>query len=166
MCTGVGCQSPLYGDCRQPEKVVKGIYITFCTPPWVHAEMFDSILSNDCMNMVLMYFEHSLCKQSQWLTMNGNAKLWAPRKNVQMQNASRSVMPHMSFLICKQLFSWKYDVTQILVTISLPQWRLCGSHWYRWEMSWDIRDRWLRQALQGRTSLERTWGPLLWEGVY
>lgn len=31
---GVGCQSLLCGDCWWPEKVVKGIYITFCIRPW------------------------------------------------------------------------------------------------------------------------------------
>lgn len=30
--------------------------------------------------------------------------------------------------------------------------------------SQDIRDRWLRQALERRTSSKRTWGPLVWEG--
>lgn len=34
------------GDCRKPEKVIKGIYITFCTPPRVHTEMFNFILSH------------------------------------------------------------------------------------------------------------------------
>lgn len=36
---GVGCQSLLCGDCWWPEKVVKGIYITFCIRPWSHKEM-------------------------------------------------------------------------------------------------------------------------------
>lgn len=57
MCTSVACQSPLYGDCRWPEKVVKGIYITFCTPPWLYTEMFDSILSHYGMKIVQMYFD-------------------------------------------------------------------------------------------------------------
>lgn len=36
---GVGCQSLLCGDCWWLEKVVKGIYITFCIRPWSHKEM-------------------------------------------------------------------------------------------------------------------------------
>lgn len=66
MCTSVGCQSPLYGDCRQPEKVVKGIYITFCTPPWVHTEMFDSILSHYSMKVILTYFDSTVYENKDY----------------------------------------------------------------------------------------------------
>lgn len=73
MCTSVGCQSPLYGDCRQPEKVVKGIYITFCTPPRLHAEIFDSILSHYRMKIVLMYFD-STVYGNKGNEVNGNVE--------------------------------------------------------------------------------------------
>lgn len=61
---GVGCQSPLCCDCQRPEKVVKGIYITFSilrlgcvtkcvVPRWgfsiaQRTLIFDEILMTNC----------------------------------------------------------------------------------------------------------------------
>lgn len=70
MCTSVACQSPLYGDCWWPEKVVKGIYITFCTPPWVYTDMLDSILSHYDVKIMHMYFD------SMVLGNKGNVVTW------------------------------------------------------------------------------------------
>lgn len=139
------------GDCRKPEKVIKGIYITFCTPPRVHTEMFNFILSHYGQRLHNM---NNIISQIIWFDSNEDV----PHQDGFMWDTNKGN-------------SWKYTIKSNQIDLSSCVWHsLKLSFWFpilltisyavfvgaigvnRRCSRLDIRDRWLRQALQGRTS--------------